>query len=139
MKNIEAFGIIGGDKRQLAAAQAIKSEGYTVHVSGFEKIKDEVSCFGGTMPHEECVLCSDVIIFPLPLTKDNMTLNTPFSEKRIYLNEEFARLFRGKLVFCPSKDKLVKTGRYWQEAKVYDFLNREEMQVCNAVPTAEGE
>ena len=138
MKNIEAFGIIGGDKRQLAAAQAIKSEGYTVHVSGFEKMKEAVADFGGTISPEECAVCSDVIIFPLPLTKDSITLNTPFSDKRIFLNEEFAKLFRGKLVFCPSKEKLVKTGRYWQEAKIYDFLNREEMQVSNAVPTAEG-
>ena len=54
------------------------------------------------------------------------------------INDEFARMFRGKIVFCPMKDKLIKTSKHWQDVKVYDFLNREEMQVCNAVPTAEG-
>lgn len=138
MINIDTFGIIGGDKRQLAAARMVANDGYTVHLSCFEKLDMLLNSFGGSMGLEECIICSDVIILPLPVTKDGVTLNTPFSSNRIILNDEFAKLFRGKIVFCPMKDKLVKTSKHWQDVKVYDFLNREEMQVCNAVPTAEG-
>lgn len=138
MNNIDTFGIIGGDKRQLAAARTIQSDGYTVYLSCFEKLEQLLSAFGGSLPLEECILCSDVIVLPLPVTKDGITLNTPFSDKRVLLNDEFAKLFRGKTIFCPMKDKILKTSHHWQDVKVYDFLNREEMQVCNAVPTAEG-
>ncbi len=138
MINIDTFGIIGGDKRQLAAARMVANDGYTVYLSCFEKLEMLLNSFGGSIGLEECILCSDVIILPLPVTKDGVTLNTPFSTNRIILNDEFAKLFRGKIVFCPMKDKLVKTSKHWQDVKVYDFLNREEMQVCNAVPTAEG-
>lgn len=138
MNNIDTFGIIGGDKRQIATARAIQSDGYTVCLSCFEKLEQMLNAFGGSLPLEECILCSDVIILPLPVTRNGITLNTPFSDKKVLFNDEFAKLFRGKTVFCPMKDKILKTSRYWQDVKVYDFLNREEMQVCNAVPTAEG-
>lgn len=128
----ETFGIIGGDKRQLATAQAIRSDGYNVYVSCFEKTLEN------SQPLQDTVMCSDIIIFPLPLTKDSVTLNTPFSDKKITLNEEFAKLFRGKKVFCPTKERLIQTSRKWQDVWIYDFLGREEMQICNAVPTAEG-
>lgn len=138
MMNIETFGIIGGDRRQLATARMIAADGYTVYLSCFEKLGNLVDSFGGSMGLEECILCSDIIILPLPITKDGATLNTPYSTGKIIFNDEFARMFRGKIVFCPMKDKVIKTSKHWQDVKVYDFLNREEMQVCNAVPTAEG-
>lgn len=138
MVDINTFGVIGGDKRQIAAARIILSDGYTVHLNGFENLENLLSDFSNKLSLEECALCSDVIIFPLPLTKDGTTLNTPFSERKVLLNDDFAKLFRGKKVFCPIKDKLIKTSRYWRDVSVYEFLNREEMQVCNAVPTAEG-
>ncbi len=138
MVSIDTFGIIGGDKRQLATARMIALDGYTVYLSCFEKLEQLLGTFGGSLNIEECILGSDVIILPLPVTKDGVTLNTPFSEKRILLNDDFAKLFRGKAVFCPMKEKLIESSRHWQDVKLYDFLNREEMQVCNAVPTAEG-
>lgn len=138
MIDIETFGIIGGDRRQLAAARMTAADGYTVYLSCFEKLDRLLESLGGSMGLEECIICSDVIILPLPVTKDGVTLNTPYSNNRIILNDEFAKIFRGKIVFCPMKDKLIKTSKHWQDVKVYDFLNREEMQVCNAVPTAEG-
>ncbi len=138
MININKFGIIGGDKRQLAAGRSIADDGYTVNLSCFDRLEQLLGKFGGSMNVEDCVVCSDVIILPLPITKDGTTLNTPFSEKKIILNDDFAKMFKGKTVFCPMKEKLSKSSKYWQEVKLYDFLNREEMQVCNAVPTAEG-
>ena len=129
------FGIIGGDKRQLSVANAIRTDGYNVYISCFEKIdylKDSLQ------PWKDTVLYSDILILPLPLTKDGETLNTPFSNKKIVMNEEFAGHFKGKKVFCPTKEKLLKTSRKWQDIQIYDFLDREEMQVGNAVPTAEG-
>lgn len=138
MINIDTFGIIGGDKRQLSAGRMIMSEGYTVNLSCFEDLENLLTDFSNVMSFNECALCSDVIILPLPLTKDGVTLNTPFCKKRIQLNDDFAKMFRGKKVFCPIKEKLIKTSHFWKDAEVYEFLNREEMQVCNAVPTAEG-
>lgn len=136
--NINTFGVIGGDKRQLSTARMIALDGYTVCLSCFEKLGKLSDSFGGSLSVEETAICSDVIILPLPISKDGITLNTPFSTNRILLNDEFARLFRGKTVFCPMKSKLVNTSKHWEDVKLYDFLNREEMQVCNAVPTAEG-
>ena len=124
MIDIDTFGIIGGDKRQLAAARMVANDGYTVHLSCFEKLDMLLNSLGGSIEIDECIICSDVVILPLPVTKDGVTLNTPFSTNRIIMNDEFAKLFKGKIVFCPMKDKLIKTSRHWQDVKVYDFLIR---------------
>lgn len=138
MVNIDTFGIIGGDKRQLATARAIQSDGYTVYLYGFKKLNDDIKKFNHLQKIEECISKSDVIILPLPVTKDGIGLNMPFDENTIILDDNFAKMFNDKIVFCPMKNKLISTSNLWQNVEVYDFLNREEMQVSNAVPTAEG-
>ena len=37
MIKINSFGVIGGDKRQVAMIDAIAQDGYTVYAAGFEK------------------------------------------------------------------------------------------------------
>lgn len=138
MINIDSFGIIGGDKRQLAAARSIASEGYTVYLSGFERLEQLLGTFGGSAPAEETALCSEVVILPLPVTKDGKNLNAPFSDKKIPLDDNFAMSMKGKKVFCAMKNRLLKTSKLWNPDLVYDYLDREELQVYNAVPTAEG-
>lgn len=136
--NIKSFGIIGGDKRQLAAARTISSEGYTVYLSGFEKLEQLLGTFGGSTTIENAAKLCDAVILPLPVTKDSKTLNAPFSQEPINLNDDFAKLFSGKKVFCAMKEALMKTSSLWNDDLVFDYLNREELQVNNAVPTAEG-
>ena len=47
MININKFGIIGGDKRQLAAARAIANDGYAVTLSCFDKLDSKLYSFAG--------------------------------------------------------------------------------------------
>lgn len=138
MINIDSFGIIGGDKRQLAMARSMADDGYTVYLSGFERLEQLLGTFGGSAPVLETALCSEVVILPLPVTKDGKNLNAPFSDKKIPLDDNFAMAMKGKKVFCAMKENLLKTSKIWNSDMVYDYLKREELQVCNAVPTAEG-
>lgn len=136
--NINSFGIIGGDKRQLSMARAISADGYTVYLTGFERLEQLLGTFGGSVAIEEAAMFSEAVILPLPVSKDGKFLNAPFSETKIPLDDHFAMLLKGKKVFCAMKERLLKTSKLWNSNLVYDYMDREELNVFNAVPTAEG-
>ncbi len=133
---IKSFAVIGGDKRQIAVAEGLSNDGYTVYACGFEKIN-----FSDTINQlelEECIARSQLIILPLPFTVDYKTINAPLSDKSIVLNENFAKLLKGKKVFCGLKSRFDELGSIWKGIDVEDYATREDFAVKNAVPTCEG-
>lgn len=136
MVYINNFGVIGGDNRQAAMAQAFAEDGYTVFAAGLDKA--ELSASVKKMPLQDVVQQSDCLILPLPVTADGKTLNAPFSSFPIVLDDRFAQLLADKRVFCGMASRLIKTSELWNRAQIYDYGNREEFAVRNAVPTAEG-
>ena len=136
MIKINSFGVIGGDKRQVAMIDAIAQDGYTVYAAGFEKAE-----FAGGVEKvgwQEAVEKGDYVILPLPATRDAKTLNAPFSAARIPLDDDFAASMQEKTVFCGMKGKLVPTSDLWGKVDLRDYFEREEFAVRYAVPTAEG-
>ena len=131
MFNIKSFGIIGGDKRQLYCARSIAEDGYSVSICGFEK-RDS---FNELLELEldQIIEKSDAIILPLPCSRDGKNINAPFSDCGIIIDDKTERLIGNKPVFCGMKNKLP-----FQCGQVYDYSNREEFAVENAVPTSEG-
>ncbi len=131
MSHIKSFGIIGGDKRQLYCAKAIASDGYAVKICGFD---DAAETFG--LEHDdiaETFRSSDALILPLPCSRDGKHINAPFSQKDIIIDESISSLIADKPVFCGMKNKLP-----FSCGAVYDYAEREEFAVENAVPTSEG-
>lgn len=137
MRKIEYFGIVGGDKRQLETALSIQKDGYNVNICGFEnanfKIKDLKQ---DTL--NNVISKSEGIILPLPVTRNGTSLNAPFSNSEILLNNEFFELLKDKKVFCGMAEILYKSDLPYNKNNIYDYFNREEFTVENAVPTAEG-
>lgn len=133
---IDNFGIIGGDKRQIAMAESISSDGYNVNVSGFEKINFYNGIRQVTV--KETILNSKYIILPLPVIKINNALNAPYSNKEIILDDDFAELLMDKMVFCGIKSRLTNISDVWNLVDIHDYSVREDFAIRNAVPTAEG-
>ena len=131
MTTIKNFGIIGGDKRQLYCGKSIADDGYGVYVCGFEKC-DETLGLEQSDIQTVCEMC-DAFIMPLPATRDGVTLNTPFSENKIFAEKDFFVYSSKKPVFAGMKNKLL-----YQSDCIYDYAAREEFAVANAVPTSEG-
>jgi dipicolinate synthase subunit A len=131
-----SFGIIGGDSRQIALADSIASDGFTVLADGFENIDfaNQVKKAG----LEEIVENCENIVLPLPVTADGIHVRMDYSEENIVLDDAFAALMRGKEVFGGMMGKLYQTSEIWATVNTYDYYTREEFAIRNAVPTAEG-
>jgi dipicolinate synthase subunit A len=131
-----SFGVIGGDQRQIALAESMAADGYTVYAYGFDKAAE----LKGVRPAElrDLALVCDTIVLPLPVTRDGQHLNTPLGSELIPLDEEFAQLMRNRRVFGGMMDRLYQTSELWQEIDTRDYFAREELAVRNAALTAEG-
>ena len=133
---MESFGIVGGDKRQLYLARSLREDGYPVYFHGLEALNEE-----GEFPSlsiEEMGERCEVVLLPLPASRDGLELNAPFSQKPIVLNDGFANAFRNCLVIGGMVGKLKASSPLWEQGRLLDYYQREELTLGNAFLTAEG-
>ncbi len=80
---------------------------------------------------------SDIIICPLPFTKDGKTINTNYSEKKIQI-EDLDRLNKKKILIGGNfKTDYLNTIKE-KYLKIYDIMKIEEFSIFNTIATAEG-
>lgn len=126
------FCVIGGDLRNFFLAKLLSKEKQEVKLYGFEKI-DHVKKIQEYKPMIED---SDVIILPIPLTKNNSMLNMPFSEKHINIQDIIGYL-ENKIIFAGNIAKDTEEKLINKNNQVIDIMKKEEFAILNAIPTAE--
>ncbi len=108
--------IIGGDLRQKFLFKELSVKYDVTHCIDNENIKKFISQ-------------ADVVIMPVPTTKDKQVVFNTFSDSKIYLNE----------IQKYMSDKLVITyGYYFEGSNCIDLNEQDAFAISNAVPTAEG-
>ncbi|NLY43612.1 MAG: dipicolinate synthase subunit DpsA [Clostridiaceae bacterium] len=131
------FALIGGDMRQVKMANSLLKDGYAVKVFGFNNIElgDNITQASSV---QEAIEQANVIVAPLPCSLDNETINAPFCNEKIYINDLFKQMTKNQL-FVGGKisDKILKLSKVYNIYTV-DYFEREELMVLNAIPTAEG-
>ena len=130
----ESISVIGGDMRQLTLYNELKKAGYRVFLYGFEKAPSLPMCETSLT----FVLDADIIILPVPVSTDGKTVNMPFSEKKISLDELGEKINPSSIVFCGRMNEELANTFETRGIVFRDYMTREELAVKNAVPTAEG-
>lgn len=128
--------VIGGDLRQITLARLLKSEGYHIFLYGFDK-----DIYIQDMEIEEDVdyaLGSDIIILPVPVTFDGIHINSPYSKKPLTIEEFLDGITPSAMVFGGQIKPNLAKALDEKGIKFFDYLNREELAIRNAIPTAEG-
>lgn len=136
MNTTRTVTVLGGDTRQIYAAERLGELGYSVRMYGFDDTSKPIR-----QPKAvslEQALESEIILLPLPVSKNNKTLNASFAEREIYLKDLLDAMPYGKLVLTGMAGEgfireLLGTG-----AQPMDYFRREELTVKNALLTAEG-
>lgn len=133
MRNKMDLWIIGGDPRQAALARALAEDGHDVHTYALEQS-------ALPFPHEPSlagVELADCVILPLPALQ-NGCVNAPLSDKKLTLEEILAPLRPGQLVCAGMAGEDLKAAARARELVLWDYFDREELSIANAVPTSEG-
>ena len=134
--DIQTFGIVGGDKRQLFLAKSISDSSYDVILGGFDKLQSSGALVLADV--RTAIFESDAVIFPLPSVRADTSINTPFSDITVILNEEEQSELMRKPIFVSIKEKFLKAYPSLRDARVFDYSSKDEFAILNALPTAEG-
>lgn len=134
MNMFNTISVIGGDLRQIALAHLLEKKGCNVQIFGFDK-NIEVGTLKKAHTLADAAKAA-AIVLPLPVSQDNITLNAPLSINEIKLGELAKAAPKNSLVFGGKFSAAAR--EFFRGIRVYDYLDREELSVLNAIPTAEG-
>ncbi len=131
------FAVLGGDLRSIKLAEFFASDGNEVKVFGFSKGNldlGKMQCSNA----KEAIEGADVVLGPVPCSNDEETLNAPLSAGAIYINDVFKLMSKNQLFIAGRiSNKILQLSHVYNVYSI-DFLEREELAVLNAIPTAEG-
>lgn len=129
------YTILGGDKRSFELGNLLKKDGSDVCIYGFDRLEEHSY---ESVSLNEAIEYADVIVGPLPFSTDNINVNAPFSSEVIQIEKVFNLMSEKQMIiggkFSIEHEKELKN----KNLKSADYFAREEMQVLNAIPTAEG-
>ena len=128
MEMKKVFALLGGDNRQQQVADLLRRDGHTVSLWGLGE---------ENTPLAEAVR-ADCVVLPLPVSRDGGHLFAPLSRQTPPLEELWPRLTEGQLVCGGNVNEPVRSAAGRHGVEIADYFAREEVQIANAVPTAEG-
>lgn len=142
------FVIIGGDLRSLKLIELLREDGHTVNTFGFNtyNVNSEAVSFSETHKKKQedgnqisaIIQESDVVIGPVPCSNDNETINTPFHSEKIYINDVLKKMNKNQIFIAGRVSSKIAHLAEVYNVYAIDILDREEMAILNAIPTAEG-
>lgn len=125
------IAVIGGDMRQVYLARMLLEEGQDVVTWGLDKGE-------GPRPVPlHMALEAEVLVLPLPVCRGG-GLNLPLTDTALDPEQLWPRLRYDQLVLGGMTEELEPRLMAEYGLTVADYYRREETQVANAVPTAEG-
>lgn len=132
-KNIS---VIGGDLRLVTLAKLLYKDEWNVYTYALEKSEEllKEDSILKCNDFEETIKNSDIIVSSIPLSKDGLLVNTPYSDKKITL-EELNNKLNSKVFVAGKIPENIKSNT---KIECVDILNIEEYAILNAIATAEG-
>lgn len=134
---MKTFAVVGGDARSATLSELLAKDGNYVHAFALEKysLSDAIvkkSSLAALRNKYDCVL------MPVPLESDAGYLNAPFSINSYLLSDIFSLFPAGQRVVAGKIPHALfeKAGRLG--IALFDYLEREEFSISNAIPSAEG-
>ncbi len=129
--------VAGGDLRQAQLARLLR-EHNRVYTIGLEKAEGLEDTYAETAALKQEPVPPDYIILPVPAGSDEDTVNTPFSGKRLPMEDLLELAGPDTLVLGGKLSEGLRQKLEARKLAWADYLQREELAVLNAIPTAEG-
>lgn len=133
------IGLLGGDLRQLALARRLSSIGFETAVWGLGVCTAEIGSAVRCAGWRDAVRNSEAVILPLPASPDGVMLNCPLApEHELRLTHITEEIPEKTLLLGGKFDTAIKQLAHKKQIPIIDYYECEELQIKNALPTAEG-
>ena len=128
------LSVIGGDARQSAAARKLEEQGFKCSLFGTEVFEGQSLC------HDlaECLKDTNAVILGVPFSNDGHRVNCKSPDYAISLRSLYERLAPRSLMLGGKVTPEAQSQAALYGVRFLDYLEREEVNIHNAVPTAEG-
>jgi dipicolinate synthase subunit A len=130
------YAIIGGDMRNVYLAELLKKDYQYVEIYGFEKSGKPWA--SKNAPLDFILDGARVIVGGIPLISENGFISTPLSKEKTTIQEVIEKTGENSIFIAGKIPDSVKKQLESKNIKYVDIVEREELMVLNAVPTAEG-
>ncbi len=127
---------VGGDLRQIRAINYLTESGFDVCVFGIENCRGNISDRVKIIDDLSGIDEPCVVVLPLPYTTDGKTINA--AENKQEIPDLIKNVSPDCVVFAGKCDKNLSKLCREQGARLVDYYERDDFQILNAVPTAEG-
>ncbi|MDL2287913.1 dipicolinate synthase subunit DpsA [Oscillospiraceae bacterium OttesenSCG-928-F05] len=136
MKEQLKFILAGGDMRQVHLAAFLAADGHHVTVAAIDDLPpaEGVNVYEGLPRLRD----ADCVLLPLPVTGEDGQIHTPLSKTSVSPDAVFSALRPGQTVIAGKIPPELFEKAALRGVRLYDYLEREELAVLNAVPTVEG-
>lgn len=136
---MKKIAVIGGDLRIVKLVEMFAKDGYEVSTYGLEKAESitKIKKVKQYENIEDAVKDVQIVIGPIPLSSNNIQINTPFSESTVTI-EQVANIIEGKKFIAGNIKKELYDFTEGKNVEIIDLLDREELVVLNTISTAEG-
>lgn len=128
--------VLGGDKRSIKLINLLIEDGHNLKIFGFDNL--EIEPLKSSKNIKAAIEGSEIIIGPLPSTNDNILINTPLYSSEIIIAEVFDMMTKNQIFIAGKITKEILSIASKYDILTKDLLDREELAVLNAIPTAEG-
>ena len=128
--------IVGGDDRLVELAAIFEKNGMAISTYGMDKV--EIKNVENYLQMDEALENSDVIVCPIPFSKDVHKINSKYSSVDIEIEELFKKLGTGKKLVLGAINNYSKELAKEYSVEYLDYYNDEGYQILNTIPTAEG-
>lgn len=136
---MQKIAVIGGDLRMVKLVEMLAKDDFEVYTYALEKA-ESISKMKNVIQKisiQEALKDTKVVIGPIPLSSNNISINTPFSEENITI-DELAQVLEEKIFIAGNiKSELYEYTKE-KNVQIIDLLEREELVVLNTISTAEG-
>lgn len=136
---IQNISIIGGDLRIVKLAELLAKDNFKIKTYAIEEAEElnKIQKIEKCNTVDETIENAEIVIGSIPLSSNNIQINTPFSKKNITL-EELAKKIKNKKFIAGNIKKEFYEYNKNNGSEIIDLLEKEELTILNTISTAEG-
>ena len=129
MIKINKFLVVGGDLRNVELAKILKEDEKIVYTYGMN--------IDSTEKLETILEDVEVVVGPIPFSRDSLSVNSTFVESKILIKELLEKM-KGKILIAGNISEDVKKLAKSYNIQMIDVMKSEKLAVLNTIATAEG-